>query len=85
MTILFFLKPHYPQKIRAELQRRILSKKRRKRVYKILRTTTQPQAEEINYFDEAQFEAQRSEQRRVIERQQQEEDMMFFGFLAEAI
>lgn len=76
MTILFFLKPHYPRQLRAEMQRRAKSKKRRKRVYKILRATTYPEAEEVNYFDEAQFEAVRSEQRRVVERQRDEEDLI---------
>lgn len=84
MTITFFLKPHYPAKLRAEWQFRAKSKRRKKRIYKILRTTRTIEAEEVNYFDEAQFETVRNEERRIIERQQSDDEAMLLLAMLEA-
>lgn len=82
MSLIFFLKPHYPRKLRAEMQFRAKSKKRRKRTYKILKTTTYPVAEEVNYFDEAQFSAYRAEERRILEGQRRDgEDLLLLAMM----
>lgn len=74
MSLIFYLKPHYPRKVRARMELPASRAKRKKRIYKILKTTTYPTAEEINYFDDAQLFALRREQERAFEAQRREDE-----------